>query len=84
MTSRQAASNARFALAINESGALLLIIGFVLTMQLNTTPRIVVYDPFLFTVNLSDGNWREGSAVKTQVVSTIGMYRSQRLANPRA
>ena len=33
MTIRQAASNARFALAINESGVLLLIIGFVLTMQ---------------------------------------------------
>jgi hypothetical protein len=42
MTIRQAASNARFALAINESGALLLVLGFVLTMQLNTSPPIVV------------------------------------------
>ena len=42
MTFRQAASNAKFALAIHESGALLLIIGCALMMQLNTFPAVVV------------------------------------------
>ncbi len=42
MTFRQAASNAKFALAIHESGALLLIFGCVLTIQLNTFPGTLV------------------------------------------
>ena len=63
MTFRQAASNAISALAISESGELVLIIGCALTMQLNTFPPIVVQDQFSFTLNFSDWNWREGSAV---------------------